>query len=340
MAAHCHDVQCQVCPVVIDKIDLSELDRGTPATHGSLHVTKRSRFTVGVPAPCCNRSLRDYLRRPPFPARGWLPRAPVVRRRSGGADRPGESDVGVFEGGRLLVSGATTCSRRALRALAGLAVLAASLLALAAPASAYVQPTSGPPFDGTPISPGLGPTYGETWCAQPAPGSSIANQQGAPLALVPYEAFGCLLAQFQAEAVSRGRAGPHDVLGDRPVRRRARPVRRRRQRDGDAGAAGRVPELAELPREGADRPGRRAGAPAVVRRQREDPDLRREQHPRRRGGRRGLDDADHPRPRHDAARDASDGRQLPRSRDPRHDPEPEPRRPLHRPARRTPTATT
>ena len=102
------------------------------------------------------------------------------------------------------MSGPTTCSRRALRALAGLAVLAASLLALATPASAYVQPTSGPPFDGTPISPGLGPTYGETWCAQPAPGSSIANQQGGPLALVPYEAFGCLLAQFKAEAVTAG----------------------------------------------------------------------------------------------------------------------------------------
>ena len=55
------------------------------------------------------------------------------------------------------MSGATTCPRRALRALAGLAVLAASLLALAAPASAYVQPTSGPPFDGTPISHGPRP---------------------------------------------------------------------------------------------------------------------------------------------------------------------------------------
>ncbi len=58
------------------------------------------------------------------------------------------------------------------------------------------------PYNGSPISHGLGPTYGETWCAQPAAGSSIANQQGAPLALIPYEAFGCLLQQFKDEAAA------------------------------------------------------------------------------------------------------------------------------------------
>ena len=91
--------------------------------------------------------------------------------------------------------------RRARRRGPLLAALLLAIPLLAIPTTAAADP--GPPFDGTPISPGLGPTYGETWCAQPAPGSSIANQQGAPLALVPYEAFGCLLAQFASEAAQR-----------------------------------------------------------------------------------------------------------------------------------------
>ena len=61
---------------------------------------------------------------------------------------------------------------------------------------------SGPPWDGSPISPGLGPTYGEEWCAPPS--GSIAAQQGSPLALIPYEAVGCTLAQFEAEAAAAG----------------------------------------------------------------------------------------------------------------------------------------
>jgi Zinc carboxypeptidase len=69
---------------------------------------------------------------------------------------------------------------------------------LAAPAGAQ----SGPPWDGNPVSPGLGPTYSEEWCAPPS--GSIANQQGAPLALIPYEAVGCTLAQFEAEAATAG----------------------------------------------------------------------------------------------------------------------------------------
>ena len=57
-----------------------------------------------------------------------------------------------------------------------------------------------PPWDGNPISAGLGPTYGEAWCANAAPGSSIANQQKQPLALIPYEAIECTLQQFEDEA--------------------------------------------------------------------------------------------------------------------------------------------
>lgn len=80
-------------------------------------------------------------------------------------------------------------------------------LALVAPAIAITTPAGallGPPFDGNPISAGLGPTYGEAWCAEAAAGTSIANQQGAPLALIPQEAIQCTLDQFLAEAAAAG----------------------------------------------------------------------------------------------------------------------------------------
>ena len=73
-------------------------------------------------------------------------------------------------------------------------------IALSTPANAQLAP----PWDGNPISPGLGPTYGETWCADAAPGSNIANQQGAPLALIPYEAIACTLDRFNQEAADAG----------------------------------------------------------------------------------------------------------------------------------------
>jgi hypothetical protein len=78
------------------------------------------------------------------------------------------------------------------------ATLVLAVIWLSAPAGAQ----TGPPWDGNPISPGLGPTYGEEWCAPPT--GSIANQQGAPLALIPYQAVGCTLAQFEAEAAAAG----------------------------------------------------------------------------------------------------------------------------------------
>ena len=86
-------------------------------------------------------------------------------------------------------------------------------IALAVPAIALTTPAGadpGPPWDGTPISQGLGPTYGEPWCQEAAPGSSIATQQGysgpAPdtLALMPQEAIRCTLDQFLAEAEAAG----------------------------------------------------------------------------------------------------------------------------------------
>ncbi len=79
-----------------------------------------------------------------------------------------------------------------------LALVVSAVVGIAGPASA--QPD--PPWDGNPISPGLGPTYDEEWCDEAEPGSSIANQQGPPLALIPYEAIECTLQQFEAEAAA------------------------------------------------------------------------------------------------------------------------------------------
>ncbi len=85
-------------------------------------------------------------------------------------------------------------TRRLVLALA--TVFAAAAAFLPAPAFAVA------PFDGTTVSAGLGPTFGDPWCANAAPGSSIANQQGAPLAIIPYEAFACTLQKFQDEATA------------------------------------------------------------------------------------------------------------------------------------------
>ncbi len=77
-------------------------------------------------------------------------------------------------------------------------------LTLTFAAFAFASPaTAAPPWDGTSFSPWLG-TPGTTWCAGPAPGTNIANKQGPPLALIPQEAFGCLLEQFRAEATTAG----------------------------------------------------------------------------------------------------------------------------------------
>jgi hypothetical protein len=79
-----------------------------------------------------------------------------------------------------------------------LALVVSAVVSISTPASAQVEP----PWDGNPVSPGLGPTYGEEWCA--APTGHIAEQQGPPLALMPYEAIECTLQQFEAEAAAAG----------------------------------------------------------------------------------------------------------------------------------------
>ena len=89
-------------------------------------------------------------------------------------------------------------------------VLAASI-AIATPASAQLAP----PWNGDPISAGLGPTYGEAWCADPEPGSNIANQQDKPLALIPVEAIQCTLDDIIAHDAGTG-ADPrmeYEVIG-------------------------------------------------------------------------------------------------------------------------------
>ncbi len=97
-----------------------------------------------------------------------------------------------------------------------LAVLALAL-ALAGPAAAQT------PWNGNPISPGLGPTYGEAWCA-PTAGESVNGLQGAPLALIPYAAVGCTLDKIQAEADAAGiplrmqvSVIGHSAVGNRPI---------------------------------------------------------------------------------------------------------------------------
>jgi Zinc carboxypeptidase len=93
--------------------------------------------------------------------------------------------------------------RRSASVWATLAVsLALVVPALVIPITAGAQ--LAPPWDGNPISAGLGPTYGEAWCADAAPGSSIATQQGPPLALIPVEAIRCTLDGFSAEASAAG----------------------------------------------------------------------------------------------------------------------------------------
>jgi hypothetical protein len=77
------------------------------------------------------------------------------------------------------------------------ALIAASAAAIPAPAGAQLAP----PWNGEPISAGLGPTYGESWCASAA-GENVP--QNPPLALIPNAAIGCTLEQFQAEAEDAG----------------------------------------------------------------------------------------------------------------------------------------
>lgn len=74
------------------------------------------------------------------------------------------------------------------------------MLTAAAPASAALAP----PWDGNPISAGLGPTYGESWVVPVPETESVFTRQDAPLALMPYAAIEPSLAMFQDEAMTAG----------------------------------------------------------------------------------------------------------------------------------------
>jgi hypothetical protein len=90
----------------------------------------------------------------------------------------------------------------AVRRSARVFIVAAFAFVVAAIAfSTPVAAQTGPPWDGNPVSHGLGPTYGEEWCA---PVGSENVPQGSPLALIPYGAIRCTLEQFETEAAAAG----------------------------------------------------------------------------------------------------------------------------------------
>jgi hypothetical protein len=83
-----------------------------------------------------------------------------------------------------------------------LMTLAVLVLALAAPALALAD--LAPPWNGQPVSHGLGPTYGEPWPVPVPADEAVSALQGAPLAIIPYADIGPVLAQIQAEAAAAG----------------------------------------------------------------------------------------------------------------------------------------
>jgi hypothetical protein len=108
-------------------------------------------------------------------------------------------------------------STRIALSIAVTLLVAATLTGVSSPASAQLAA----PWDGNPVSPGLGPTYGEEWCAQAQPESNIDEQQDDPLALMPYEAIECTLEQFEGEAAAAGVPDRLDwsVIGESPLGR-------------------------------------------------------------------------------------------------------------------------
>src|ERR687897_517553 len=113
------------------------------------------------------------------------------------------------------LNGPTRLSTRIFWSIAVTLLMTAGAIGVSPPASAQLAA----PWNGDPISPGLGPTYGEEWCAQAAPETNIDEQQDAPLALIPYEAIECTLQQFKAEAAAAGVPDRLDwsVIGETPL---------------------------------------------------------------------------------------------------------------------------
>ena len=86
--------------------------------------------------------------------------------------------------------------------------LLAALLLLLLAAAASAAPLAAP-WNGQPISPGIGPTYGEPWPVPVPSDEAVVNLQGSPhdsstLAVMPYADVAPELAKFQAEAKAAG----------------------------------------------------------------------------------------------------------------------------------------
>jgi Zinc carboxypeptidase len=116
------------------------------------------------------------------------------------------------------------CAAAAVAALAvTTAIVAPVSAALSDPAASAAAVAGNAPWNGQPISPGLGPTYGEKWCA-PTAGEYVDDWQAPPLALMPYAAVGCTLDKIRREAASAGiprRLHVQEIgsstVGDRPI---------------------------------------------------------------------------------------------------------------------------
>ncbi|MGH2652670.1 MAG: M14 family zinc carboxypeptidase, partial [Actinomycetota bacterium] len=113
------------------------------------------------------------------------------------------------------LKGPTRRSTRIFLSIAVMLLVTQGAIGVSTPAGAQ----QAAPWNGEPISPGLGPTYGEEWCAQAQPESNIDEQQDAPLALIPYEAIECTLQQFEVEAAAAGVPDRLDwsVIGQSPL---------------------------------------------------------------------------------------------------------------------------
>jgi flagellin-like hook-associated protein FlgL len=85
-----------------------------------------------------------------------------------------------------------------------LTLLTIGVLCIAAAAPAVALADLAPPWNGQPVSHGIGPTYGEPWPVAPPADEAISALQGAPLAVMPYADIGPILQQIQNEAAAAG----------------------------------------------------------------------------------------------------------------------------------------
>ena len=190
------------------------------------------------------------------------------------------------------------------------------------------QALAAAPWNGAPISPGLGPTYGETVVRQR--GAGIEHREPAGGAARAHPVRGDRVHAPASSRTRRRRRAPEpddlSVIGQTAGGRE--PVRRRRERAGDAEQQRDYDRWLAAARDRARRPVG-AGAPRVLGRRRKMPIfIEANIHGNEEEGADAMmqvirDLVDH------AVRDEPDRGQDPRPRDPRDDPEHEPGRPVH-----------